>query len=255
MISRRVFLATVGSLVLARQSAAQPARIWRIGYLWPSTSQDRTPYLQGFRDGLQALGYAEGKNVLIEYRTAEGDQERLPALAQELVDLRLDVIVTPATSAARAAQQATTSIPIVFVGVSDPVGSGLVHSFSRPGGNITGLTDASIDLAAKRLELLKQVVPRMKRVAVLGESTSPLWEPTWKEAQAAGRQLQIELVPVLIAKPSELELALGKLDRVDALFVAPQPILWVHRQRTLPWHRAHDCPRLTSGGPSPTMGV
>ncbi len=233
MISRRLFLASVGGFVLAQEAAAQPARMRRIGYLWPSTLQDLAQYLQGFRDGLRALGYFEGKNILIEYRTADGRQELLPALARELADLSVDVMVAPATSAAGAAKEATDSIPIVFVGVSDPVGSGFVTSFSRPGGNLTGLTDASIDLAAKRLDLLKQVVPRMKRVAVLGERTSPLWEPTWKEMQLAARHLRLELIPVLIAAPSELESAFAKVDRIDGLFVSPQPIFWVHRQRII----------------------
>jgi putative tryptophan/tyrosine transport system substrate-binding protein len=194
--------------------------------------KDRTPYLEAFREGLRALGYIEGQNILIEHRSAEGRLEELPALARELANLKVDVIYAPSTNAALAAKEVTNSIPIVFVGPSDPVGSGLVTSLSRPGGNVTGMTDAGIDLTGIRLDLLKQLIPRLKRVAALGDPGSTLWEPTWREAQAAARQLQIEIVPVLIATPSQLESAFAKLDRgVEALFVAPLPIFWVHRRR------------------------
>jgi len=234
MISRRLFLASAGTLIFAHQTGAQTPKVWRIGYLWPSVVKDRTPYFEAFREGLKALGYIEGQNILIEHRIAEGRLEALPLLAEELTNLKVDVIVAPSTPAARAAKEATTSIPIVFVGVSDPVGSGLVTSLSRPGGNVTGMTDIGVDLTGKRLDLLKQIVPRLKRVAALGDPGSTLWEPTWREAQAAARHLVIELVPVLIATPNQLDSSFANLNRrVEAVFVAPEPLFWVHRQRII----------------------
>jgi len=234
VISRRFFLAGVGSFFFSCYAVAQPTTVWRIGHLWPSTSQDRVPYLQGFREGLRTLGYIEGRNISIEYRSAEGHLGDLPALARELAALKVDVILAPSTSAALAAKEATTSIPIIFVGVSDPIGSGLVKSLSRPGGNVTGLTDVGVDLTGKRLDLLKQVVPHLKRVAVLGDTASTLWEPIWSEVQVAARQLQIELVPVLITTPTQLDSAFDKLNRrVEAVYVAPQPLFWVHRHKVI----------------------
>ncbi len=183
-ISRRLFLASAGSLILVcRAGVTQSAKAWRIGFLTPGTTKDAPPYLQAFREGLRALGYIEGQNILIERRFAEGRLEVLPALAEELVQLKVDVIFAGSTPATRAAKGATTSIPIVFTCVSDRVGSGLVTSLSRPGGNITGMMDQAVDLTGKRLDLLKQLVPRLKRVAALGHPASTLWEPTWRDKQ------------------------------------------------------------------------
>ena len=233
MISRRFFLASVGPLIFANQTWAQTPKVWRIGYLTPIAPKDDAPYGHAFREALRALGYIEGQNIVIERRLSDG-LEALPALARELVHLKVDVIVAVSTPAARAAKEATTSIPIVFVAPSDPVGSGLVASLSRPGGNVTGLTDMSVDLAAKRLELLKQVVPRLKRVAALGAALDPVWEPVWKEAQEAARALRIDIVPVLITTPDQLENAFISIDRrVQALYVAPQAVFYVYRQKII----------------------
>jgi putative ABC transport system substrate-binding protein len=142
------------------------------------------------------------------------------------------VIVAPSTPAARAAKDATDSIPVVFVGPSDPVGSGLVVSLSRPGGNVTGLTDIGLDLTGKRLELLKQIVPGLKRVGVLGDPADPLWEPVWREAQASARRQQIDVVPVLVTTQAQLETAFADLGvHVQALHVAPQALFFVHLRR------------------------
>jgi putative ABC transport system substrate-binding protein len=171
---------------------------------------------------------------LIDFRFAEGRLEAFPALAQELAKLKVDVIVAPSTPAARAAKAATSSIPIVFTNVSDPVGSGLVASVPHPGGNVTGITDAGVDLAAKRFDLLKQIVPHLKRVAALGHPADTVWESTWREAQAAARQLGIDLVPVLVTTPDQLETAFAGLNRrVQALFVASQLLFVVHRRKII----------------------
>jgi putative ABC transport system substrate-binding protein len=190
--------------------------------------------VEAFREGLRMLGYVEGQNVLIELRFAEGRIEAFPALAEELVRLKVDVIVAPWTPAALAAKEATSSIPIVFVVVSDPVGNGLIASLAHPGGNITGTTDVGVDLAAKRLELLNQLVPRLRRVAALGHPADTVWEPTWRELQAAARQLRIDLVPVLVRTPDQLETAFAGLNRrVQAVFVAPQVLFSIDRRQVI----------------------
>ena len=234
MISRRLFLASAGTLIFAHQIGAQTPKVWRIGFLTPLARKDDATYWQVFREGLRALGYVEGQNIVIEKRLAEGRLEVLPAFAEELVRLKADVIVAITTPAARAAKGATTSTPIVFVGPSDPVGSGLIASLSRPGGNLTGMTDMGVDLAAKRLELLKQVVQRLKRVAALGNPGDPVWKPVWQEVQEAARRLQIDVAPVLIAAPNDLETAFAALDnRIQALYVAPQAFFYVNRQKII----------------------
>jgi putative ABC transport system substrate-binding protein len=233
VISRRLFLTSAGTLILCRLAHAQPAKVSRIGYLAAGLPDDAR-LLQAFLEGLRSLGYVEGQNIIIEHRTANGRFETLPRLAQELVHLRVDVIVAPTTPVARAAQRATSFIPIVFTIVSDPVGSGLVTSLSRPGGNITGMSDMDVGVVGKRLDLLKQVVPAVKRVGALGNPTDKVWEPWWKQAQMAARRLHIDLVPVLITTANELESAFTGLDRrVEALLVAPQVFLGTHRRRVI----------------------
>jgi putative ABC transport system substrate-binding protein len=206
--------------------------MWRIGYLARGTPNKPGGEIDAFVAELGRLGYVEGQNLLIEFRFAEGRLEAYPVLAQELERLKVDVIVAPNTPAALAAKAATNSIPIVFMAVSDLVGSGLVASLPHPGGNITGTTDIGVDLVGKQLDLLKQMVPNLKRVAALGHSTDTVWEPTWRQAQEAARQLHIEILPVLVTTPAQLESAFAGLERrVQALFVAPQIFFAVHVRR------------------------
>ena len=153
--------------------AQQPTKIPRIGYLGfgsPSTIPAR---IEAFRQGLRELGYVEGKNIFIEWRHAEGNADRLPSLAAELLRIKVDVIVTNGPYSTRAAKKATLTIPIVMASVGDPVGDGIVASLARPGGNITGLSSLGPELSGKRLEILKEVVPKASRVAVFGTSTQP----------------------------------------------------------------------------------
>jgi putative ABC transport system substrate-binding protein len=152
--------------------AQQSTRIPRIGYLQISTSPNPAR-IEAFRQGLRELGYVEGKNIIIEYRSSEGKPDRLPALAAELVRLKVDVIVTSGATVTRAAKEATLTIPIVMRQDPDPVGNGFVVSLARPGGNITGLATFRPETTGKRLELLKEIVPKLFRVAVLGSSTMP----------------------------------------------------------------------------------
>jgi putative ABC transport system substrate-binding protein len=168
-MDRRAFVVGTGAVLLAVPLAAQAQqaeKVSRIGFLFYG-APGPSPELDAFRQGLRDLGYIEGQNITIEYRFANGQVGRLPELAAEMVRLKLDVIVTPGTPASMAAKKATSTIPIVFAGVADAIGAGLVATFARPGENITGLTSISAELGGKRLELLKVVAPKASRVAVL----------------------------------------------------------------------------------------
>ena len=169
VIFTAVMLATVSST-----EAQQPTKIPRIGYLTGATPGGQSARIAAFRQGLRELGYVEGKNIIIEYRYAEGQFDRLPALAAELVRLKVDVIVTGGGGLTRAAKEATNSIPIVMAQDADPVANGFVASLARPGGNITGLSNLSPEISGKQLELVKEIIPKLARLAVFGgSSTSP----------------------------------------------------------------------------------
>ena len=196
----------VATLVLALgviAKAQQPTKVPRIGYL--STNGDASnppPSVEAFRQGLRDLGYVEGKNILVEYRYAEGKLERVPGLVTELVQLNVDALVLGTLTAIRAATQATKTIPIVMVTNSDPVATGLVDSLARPGGNITGLTRLTRDLSGKRLELLKEVVPRISRVGVLWDADGRRAALALKEYEAAALALKIQLQSLEVRGPN-----------------------------------------------------
>jgi len=172
----------------ARAEAQQPTKIPRIGYLGGGSPSSNPARIEAFRQGLRELGYVEGKNIVIEWRYAEEKLDRLPALAAELVSLKVDIIVTAGPSVTRAAKEATNTIPVVMAFDSDPVGNGFVASLARPGGNITGLSSLAPELSGKRLELLKEIVPKLSRVAVFGTSTSPDNAPSLREVELAARR-------------------------------------------------------------------
>ena len=183
-MSKNIICLALSAMLLALSfpSAAQQAKkVPRIGYL--SARADEK--LEAFRQGLRALGYVEGKNIIIEYRWAEGKTDPIPDLTAELVRLNVDVIVTSITLAAQAAKKLTTTIPIVVVGVGDPVATGLVASLARPGGNITGLSGLAPELSGKRLELLKEAFPKVSRVGVFWNPASPSNALGWKETEVA----------------------------------------------------------------------
>jgi putative ABC transport system substrate-binding protein len=193
MRTRNVLLLFAVSMLAAFQAAETPqqAKIPKIGWLGTRVATDPDSASVVIRRELIELGYVEGKNVIFEYRYTEGNLERLPALVDELVRLKVDVIFTSTTPAARAAKNATRTIPIVFLTAGDPVVSGLVDSLARPGGNVTGFTTISPVIVGKRLELLKETVPKLSRVAVL-------WTPrqsdqSWKESQLAARELDLQI--------------------------------------------------------------
>jgi putative tryptophan/tyrosine transport system substrate-binding protein len=168
-----VALVALGAAAGSRASLAQPqGKIWRVGILSPTSASLSSSYTKAFLKGMRELGYIEGRNLVVEWRFADGKLERLPGLAAELVQLKVDVIVVQSSPAISAAQKATTTIPIVMTSAGDPVRSGFVKSLARPGGNITGLSIMSSDTGAKLLELLRSVVPKLARVAVLTPSAS-----------------------------------------------------------------------------------
>ena len=184
---------------------AQPTKVPRIGFLGGTSAQSAR--IEPFRQGLRELGYVEGKNIVIEWRHHEGKQDRLPVLAAELVRLKVDIIITVGPPAARAAKEVTATIPIVMMQVGDPVGSGFVASLARPGGNITGLSSLAPELSGKRLELLKEIVPRLSRVAVFGTSTSPDNAQSLREVELAAGALKLKLQYLDIRDPKDIETA------------------------------------------------
>jgi putative ABC transport system substrate-binding protein len=184
--------------------AQQRTKIPRIGYLGSVSKSDRT---ETFRQGLRELGYVEGKNIFIEWRHHERNIDRLPALATELVRLKVEIIITAGAPAARAAKGATTTIPIVMTQIGDPVASGFVASLAHPGGNITGLSTLAPELNGKRLEILKEVIPGLSRVGIFGTSTSPDNAPSLKEVELAAKALKLELRYFDILSPKDFESA------------------------------------------------
>ena len=217
-------------------SRAQPAgKVARIGFLSVSSaSAAASPSVEAFGRGLSDLGYVEGQSVIVEYYWAEGQYERLPALAAKLVEHRVDVIVAPSTPAAVAAKKATKTVPIVFATVTDPVALGLVASLARPGGNATGLTIVqSPDIVSKQLEIFKEALPNLSRVAVLGNPTH-LAHTLWtRGATAAAESLGVRLQFVETRRVGELESAFRAITRAqaDGLLVLPDTMLWAERAR------------------------
>ncbi|MGH2360169.1 MAG: ABC transporter substrate-binding protein [bacterium] len=226
MITRRALIGTLAGGLLAAPLAAQaqqPGKIWRIGYLDQGSAARNTAYLEALQQGLRDLGWVEGRNIAMEIRFAEGKTDQLPALAAELVRLKVDLIATSSTPAALAAKQATTTIPIVIGFAADPIGSGIVSSLAHPGGNITGWTHLGLELRAKYLELLKAAVPKAIRFGVLWNPANQVHKPSLKIIEAAAQRLKVELHPMGVQDPKELESAFSALvgKRVDALVVFP----------------------------------
>jgi putative ABC transport system substrate-binding protein len=238
MRSARTRLAAVVAVLLVGATLAadaqQPGKVRRIGYLDQGSSARNRPYLEAFRQGLHDLGWVEGQNLVIEARFAEGKTDQLPMLAAELVRLKMDVIVTWTTPAALAAKRATTAIPIVIGFSADPVGSKIIGSLARPGGNITGWTHLGLELRAKYLELLKDAVPQAVRFGVLWNPTNQVHKPSLKVIEAAAQRLKVELHLVGVQDPKDLEstfsaLALKRVEAIvvfpDGMFVAQTPLI------------------------------
>ena len=228
-----LFLLACGLLWIPRTAEAQSAtRIPRIGFLATPTAEVIKGRVAAFEQALHELGYVDGKGIIIEYRFADGKFERLPNLATELVRLRVDIFVVVGAPAAHAAKNATGVIPIVIGNAADPVGTGLVASLARPGGNITGLSDFNLGVVTKRLELLKAVVPTASRVAVLLNPANPTNPPQLKEIQAAAPALGVTLLPLQARGPDDIDRAFGvmKSERPEALLVMGDLMFGTHQR-------------------------
>ncbi|MBI4591241.1 MAG: ABC transporter substrate-binding protein [Candidatus Rokubacteria bacterium] len=240
-----LLLLTLGLLLAPVATHAQPGKkAHRIGFLGNSTAALEANLVGPFREGLRDLGYVEGQDVLIEYRWAEGKYERFPALIAELIALNVDVIVTAGTPATIAVKKATTSVPLVMVAVGDPVGTGIVASLNRPGGNITGLTSISPELEGKRLELLREVVPKLSRVAVLWNPVSPFQVIAEKEVRAAAQVLRMNVMSLGVRTLEELEDALAAIarERPAALLVLADRLFLHNRARIMEFAARHRLP-------------
>jgi putative ABC transport system substrate-binding protein len=226
-------VALVGCAAMAE--AQQPEKLPRIGYLESGGAERMKSRLAAFQQGLQELGYLEGKNIVIEQRYAAGKFERLPELAAELIRLKVDVILTSGAPAAHAAKQVTTTIPIVMGNAADPVGTGLVSSLARPGGNVTGLSDFFAGVITKRLELLKEVIPAARRVAVLLNPANPTNPLQLKMIQAVAPALHVAVLPFEARGPDDIDRAFSAMrkERAGALIVMGDPMLGSHPRRTV----------------------
>ncbi len=239
-ITRRVFArdlaALVGSFGLlclpVKAYAQQPASPRRIGFLLVGLAPE-SKEVQPFQQGLRDAGYVEGRDVVIEWRS--GDYAQVPELAADLVQRKVDVIVVASTVAARAVKRATSTIPIVMAIVADPVGSGLVTSLAHPGGNITGLSLMTLELTAKRLQLLKEAIPRVARVAVLWNPDTPYHTMALQELKAAAPSLSMQLTFVNVQRPEEIGPAFSSINRAraQALYVLDDPFFLAHRMTLL----------------------
>ena len=233
MINRRRFIGTLAGGLLASPIttfAQQPTKVVRIGFL--GSSAPPPELLGAVRGGLRERGYVEGSNLALEVRWTEGSFDALPALANELARSRVDLILAWATPAALAAKRATPSIPIVFFGVSDPVGSGLVESLARPGGNVTGVTNIAKDLTARQVQMLAQIAPGLRRVAIMGNPTNLSSHAQQAEAEAAARALGVTSIVVSVREPERIVPALADAvgHGADGLVVLPDPTFLTRRR-------------------------
>ena len=244
---RRTFLIAAGALLaVPAEAGAQPSgKVVRIAHLSGSGAQASQPFVDAFRDGLGALGWVETRNYVLDERYAEGRIDQLSALAQELIERKPDVLLASTTPASLAAKAATSAVPIVVVLVADPVGAGIVSSLARPGGNITGITNIVAELAGKRLELLKELVPRASRIAVLFNPDSQNAPLQLRSAEAAARTLGIELRPMLeVRKAEDLAPAFEAAvrGRAAAAIRMIDPLVFILRQQTAALAAKHRLP-------------
>jgi putative ABC transport system substrate-binding protein len=224
--------------------AQQAGKVYRVGFLGNSSAALEANLVGPFREGLRELGYVEGRNIVIEYRWAEGKYERFPALIAELAALNVDVIVTAGTPAALAVKRTTPSIPLVMAAVGDPIGVGLVASLARPGGNVTGLSAIAPELEGKRLELLREVVPKLSHIAVLWNPDNPFHAGSLKETRAAAQVLGIkaQLVGVRISEEFPAAFAAIVRERPGALLVLADRIFLHNRARIVDFGAKHRLP-------------
>ncbi len=249
MNNRRKLFIALGAGALAAPLACfaqQRSKVARIGLLEASSASSSANLREALIAGLRELGLVEGQNIIIEYRGAEGNYERLPGLAAELVQMKVDVIVAASSPAVRAAQQATTTIPIVMVRTGDPVGSGFVASLSRPGLNITGLSNISVDVSVKYLELLRAAVPELSRVTVLLNPGNPIHPDFLKPIQATGKTNSVTISTARAGTASEIETAFAtmKQERAGALIVLGDPFFFSQARRIAELGVQHRLPTM-----------
>jgi putative tryptophan/tyrosine transport system substrate-binding protein len=234
VIGRRDFIALLGGAVVAWPLAAraQQAKMPTIGFLGTGTPASMGTWVAAFVQRLRELGWVEGRSIVLDYRWAEGRSERISEIAAEFVRRKVDVILALGTEAALAAKQATTAIPIVFPISVDPVGAGLVASLARPGGNLTGLANLASDIAAKRLELMREMIPRLGRLAILANAGFPSAALEIVELQTAARTLGLDIIPLSIRRTDDIAPAFESLQgRADAMYVVGDPLINANRVR------------------------
>ena len=226
--------------------AQQPKKPARIGFLAATSPSVESARIEAFRSGLRELGYVERKSIIIEWRWAEGKVERLPSLASELVRVGVEVIVAGGSTSTGAAKEATTTIPIVAAQVNDPVGSGVVASLARPGGNITGFSTLAPEISGKRLEMLKEVIPKLSRVAVFGDSTAPGNSQSLTETELAARAFRIQVNYLDITSPKNIETAFREATKghADAVLLLAAPVLISQRRHITELAAKHRLPAI-----------
>jgi putative ABC transport system substrate-binding protein len=236
--------------------AQQTSRVHRIGVMVSLSRSAAAVRVETLKNGLRELGYVEGKNIIIEYRYAEGKPETLPVLVNELITLKVDLIVTDTSNAVQAAKNATTTIPVVFTTANDPVGDGQVSSLARPGGNLTGFTILALDLNGKRLELLKEAFPKVTRVLFLTSVDSAIGEQRFKEAEKAAKALKLRLQPLSAKGAEDLEEAFAAAKRagVQAVFGHPSTFLVTNRARIIALAVKHRLPAIYPSTPFTEAG-
>jgi len=242
-------LLTLGMLGAPLEATAlqQAQAVPRIGVFNGGSRASEAASTEGFRQGLHALGYVEGRNISIEYRYGDGKTERFPALVTELVRRHVAVLVVGGATAARAAKQVTTQIPVVMVNVTDPVAIGLVANLARPGGNLTGISNMSPELGVKRLELLKELVPQLASVAILGDPSSPSHAPQWRDMQSAARSIGVQAHSWEVREPQpEFARTFAGIiaSRADALITLSQPLLDVHAEQIVAFTATQRLPAI-----------
>ena len=242
-----IALIALASAAVSRPSwAQQQGRVWRVGYLSPTSASVNPQYTGAFLQGMRELGYVEGKNLVIEWRYADGKFDRLPVLAEELVQLKVDVIVAAASPAIGAAQKATTTIPIVMASTGDPAGSGFVKSLARPGGNITGLSNMASDTGAKLVELLLSAVPKVSRVAVLVTPTSTTYRAIAESVQAGARKAGVKTLVAEASTPLDIENAFSMMarEKADAVIVGNSTLFIQQRRQIAELALKHRIPSM-----------
>jgi len=233
VIRQTLALCTMLFAVCSPTDAQQPTKIPRIGYLGVNSLNVNPDRREAFRQGLRELGYVEGKNIVIEWRSAEGKSDRLPGLAAELVRLKVDLVVSGGVATTRAAKQATVTIPVVMASDDDPVGSGFAASLARPGGNITGLSTLSPEISGKQLELLKEIVSKLSRVAIGGDVTRPGIPQALREINVAADALGVQVQYLELREPKDIETAFraASKEHADAVLVLGSPVLLSQRRQ------------------------